>query len=151
MAFIRNKLSTIITFTICALLLVCFHVDFALGEDAGRVIAYYFYTTFRCHSCHNIEKYTKEALETYFSEELESGILEFKILNVEEKENEHYINDYQLFTKSVVLSLVKDGKEVKHKNLEQVWQCLGNKEKFGEYIKQETQSFLEMLNKASAP
>ena len=50
-----------------------------------------------------------------------------------------------LYTKSVVLSLVKDGQEVKFKNLEQVWQLLRNKDKFYQYIKNETQGFLDGL------
>ena len=64
----------------------------------------------------------------------------------EKKENKHFVNDYQLYTKSVVLSLVRDGKEMKFKNLEKVWQLLRNKDKFYKYIKEETQGFLDELS-----
>jgi len=67
------------------------------------------------------------------------------VINIEEKGNEHFAQDYQLYTKSVVLSFVKGGKEVKFKNLEQVWQLLRDKDKFYNYIKSETQSFLDDL------
>jgi len=56
------------------------------------------------------------------------------------------VQDYQLYTKSVVLSLVKDGKEVKFKNLDKVWQLLRNKDKFYKYIKEETTNFLDTLS-----
>jgi hypothetical protein len=110
-----------------------------------EVIAYYFYTNFRCQSCYTIEKYTKETIESNFEDELVSGKLVFKAVNVEEKENEHFINDYQLYTKSVVLSLIKDGKEVRFKNLKEVWELLRNKDRFYKYIKEETQKFLEEI------
>lgn len=115
---------------------------FCSGDE---IIAYYFHGNFRCASCLNIEKYTKAALEESFGNELESGILSYQIINTEEKGNEHFIQDYQLYTKSVVLSLVKDGKEVKFKNLQKVWEYLRNKDKFTEYIKSETQNFLKEL------
>lgn len=111
-----------------------------------KVIAYYFYTNFRCQSCYTIEKYTKEALESIFEDELASRKLVFTPVNVEEKENEHFLGDYQLYTKSVVLSLIKDGKEVRFKNLKQVWELLGNKDEFYKYIKEETQKFLDEIN-----
>jgi len=114
--------------------------------EETKVIAYYFYTNFRCQSCYTIEKYTKEAIEGNFEDELASRKLVFTPVNVEEKENEHFLSDYQLYTKSVVLSLVKDGEEMKFKNLKKVWEFLRNKEEFYKYIKEETQKFLDEIN-----
>ncbi|MCK4905582.1 hypothetical protein KAS42_05040 [bacterium] len=110
-----------------------------------KVIVYYFLTNFRCASCRKIEQYTKESIKEYFGNQMESGKLAFKAVNIEEKENKHFINDYQLFTKSVVVSLVKNGKEVKYKNLDKVWQRLNNKDKFYQYVKEETQKFLDEI------
>ena len=61
--------------------------------------------------------------------------LEFKVVNVEEKGNEHFNRDYQLYTKSLILSLVKDGKEIKWINLEKIWEHVGTKEIFIDYVK----------------
>jgi len=118
-------------------------LSFAQSKD--KVIAYYFHTTSRCPSCYKIEQYTEGAIKEYFEKEIESGNLVYKVINVEGKGNEHFVQEYQLYTKSVVLSFVKDGKEVKFKNLEQVWQLLRDKDKFYKYIKSETQSFLDDL------
>jgi len=109
----------------------------------SRVIAYYFHGTHRCTTCLTIERYSREAIEKYFSEEIREGILEFKALNVEDPENRHYIQDYQLYTKSLVLALYKDDKQLKWKNLSQVWSCVGDKEKFYQYVKDETERFLQ--------
>ncbi|MEW6536370.1 MAG: nitrophenyl compound nitroreductase subunit ArsF family protein [Candidatus Auribacterota bacterium] len=115
------------------------------ADQDNRVDAYYFHTTFRCASCHKIEEYTGETMNGTFADAINSGNLQYKVINVEENGNEHYIKDYQLYTKAVVLSLVKDGKEIKSKNLEKVWQYLGNKGKFTDYVKTETESFLKEL------
>lgn len=109
----------------------------------SKVIAYYFHGTFRCSTCQTIEKYSKEAIEHYFANELKNGTLEFKSLNVEEAENRHYIQDYQLFSRSLVISLVKQDKEVTWKNLTDVWKLVRDKDKFFQYVKDEVEKFLK--------
>jgi len=107
----------------------------AEDKPAAKVIAYYFHGTFRCPACHKLELYSKEAVETNFKDALTSGKLEFKVVNVEDKGNEHYGSDYQLYTKSLILSLVKDGKEIKWKNMDKIWEYAGNKQRFIDYVK----------------
>jgi hypothetical protein len=108
----------------------------------NKVIAYYFHGTFRCATCRRLEEYSKEAIKTNFNDAVSSGKLEFKTVNIEEEGNEHFAKDYQLYTKSLILSLVKNGKEVKSKNLSRIWEYAGNKEKFTAYVKEEISAFL---------
>ncbi|MDD4894018.1 MAG: nitrophenyl compound nitroreductase subunit ArsF family protein [Candidatus Omnitrophica bacterium] len=114
------------------------------GQEAkaGKVIAYYFHSTSRCPTCHKLEEYSKEAIETNFKDALISGKLEFRIVNVESRGNEHFVKDYQLYTKSLVLSLIKEGKEVKSENLAKIWEYVGNKQEFIDYVKKEITVFL---------
>jgi len=109
----------------------------------AKIIAYYFHGTYRCTTCQTIEKYSKEAIEHYFSKELKEGTLVFKPLNVEEPENRHYIQDYQLFSKSLVISLVKQDKEITWKNLTDVWKHVRDKDKFFQYVKEEVEKFIK--------
>jgi hypothetical protein len=109
----------------------------------SKVIAYYFHGTFRCTTCRTIEKYSHDAIQQYFSKELGNGKLEFRPVNVEESENHHFIQDYQLFSKSLVLSLVTDGKEAKWKNLTDIWTLVKDRDKFFQYVKNETEGFLK--------
>ncbi|NQU95815.1 MAG: hypothetical protein HQ549_06305 [Candidatus Omnitrophica bacterium] len=113
--------------------------------DNGKVIAYYFHGSFRCPTCRNLEQYAKEAIENNFKKELAEGSLIFKAVNVEEKENEHFMKDYRLYTKSLVLSLVKDDKEVKYKNLDKIWEYVRDKTKYMNYVKNEVAIFLKDL------
>jgi len=108
-----------------------------------HVIAYYFHGTFRCSTCRKLEQYSKEAIEANFNDAIASGKLEFKTVNVEDKGNEHYAKDYQLYTKSLILSLLKNGKEVKSENLSKIWEYVGNKQRFVDYVKREVADFLQ--------
>ena len=111
-------------------------------KQAHQVIAYYFHTTYRCPTCLKIEEYTKQAIKEGFPAQLKDGSLVWKTLNVEEKGNEHFIKDYQLFSKAVVVVDMKDGRQVQWKNLKDIWQLVGKKDTFTRYIKDEVQSYL---------
>ena len=115
----------------------------SFAASSAKVVAYYFHGTFRCPTCTTMEKYSREAIETNFQNALQSGKLEFKAVNVEERGNEHFVNDYQLYTKSLILSLVKDGKEIKSKNLDKIWEYSRNKQKFIDYVTGEISGFMK--------
>lgn len=121
-------------------------VSFAENDLSGnKIYAYYFHGGFRCSTCYRLEQYSKEAIEANFKDEIAGGRLVFKPVNVEEKGNAHFVNDYQLFTKSLVISLVKDGKEIRFKTLTKIWEYAGNKQKFFDYVKDEVSSYLKEL------
>lgn len=111
------------------------------AED--KVIAYYFHGSFRCSTCHKLEEYSKDAINTSFKDEIENGTLEVKSINVEEKGNEHFVDEYKLYTKSLVLSKVKDSKEIEYKNLDKIWEYVRDKEKFYDYVTSQTRAFLK--------
>ena len=117
----------------------------AFAGNPNHVGVYYFHTSFRCPNCYNMEKWTQELVESDFKDEQASGKLALKIINTETKGNEHFMNDYKLFTKSVVLGLVKDGKEVKFTNLAKVWDFLRSSDKFKAYVKDEISKYLKEL------
>ncbi|MCX5708971.1 MAG: nitrophenyl compound nitroreductase subunit ArsF family protein [Candidatus Omnitrophica bacterium] len=115
----------------------------AEGKPDGKVIAYYFHGTMRCPTCYKLEQYSKEAIETNFKDALASGKLEFKVVNVEDRGNEHYGDEYQLYTKSLILSLVRDGKQIKWKNFDKIWEYVGDKQIFLDYVKSGVVDFLK--------
>ncbi len=108
-----------------------------------KIVVYYFMTTTRCPGCLKIENYTHSCLLEKFSDEMAQGKMEWKMVNIDEKENKHFVEDYQIFTKTVVLSKTIDGKEVKWKRLDKVWEYLNNQKKFYNYIESEIKSFIK--------
>ncbi|MDP2755714.1 MAG: nitrophenyl compound nitroreductase subunit ArsF family protein [Nitrospirota bacterium] len=115
----------------------------AVKSQNSKLIAYYFHGTFRCTTCRTIEQYSHDAIQMYFAKELGNGRLEFRPVNIEEPENKHFIQDYQLVTRSLVLSLMSDGKETKWNNLADVWKLVRDKDKFFQYVKDEVEKFLK--------
>jgi len=111
-------------------------------KENRQLVVYYFMTTYRCPSCHYIEETTRAALYENFSDLLKSGRMVFKMLNIEEPANDHFVKDYSLYTKSVVLSDQKDGKETRWTNLDKVWQLIKNDEGFKNYIVTQVKAYL---------
>ena len=103
----------------------------------------YYYTSYRCSTCKKLETYSRQAIEEGFPAELEEKRIVFRTLNLDEPENSRYVEDYKLVTKSLIVSLNRNGKEIKWKNLPDIWKLVGDQEKFVEYVRRETQSFLE--------
>jgi hypothetical protein len=109
---------------------------------AHQVIVYYFHTTRRCETCRNFEAYTQELLKDYFPFELEKGTIVFRVVNTDLSENRHFIDEYQLITKSVVLADVREGKQVRWKNLARIWELAHDKDAFVKYVRGEIALFL---------
>jgi hypothetical protein len=128
---------------VAAVLFSCISFLSHAEEPAGKVIAYYFHGSFRCPTCHKLEEYSKEAIETNFKDAVASGSVEFREVNLEDKGNEHFAQDYQLYTKSLILSSVKDGKEITWKNLDKIWDLVGDKQQFIGYVTTETSGFIK--------
>lgn len=104
---------------------------------------YYFHTSYRCPSCIRIEKWSHQAVQMYFSEEIKSGKMIWEPISVDKPENKHFINEYQLYTKSVVLVEIKNNQPKNWVNLAKVWQLLRDREAFFNYINREVKHFME--------
>ena len=112
------------------------------AEEFPRYVAWYFYGTKRCRTCINIENFTTEAIEEYFADSIEAGELEMRAVNVEMPRHEHFIEDFELVNKSVVLAEYEDGRVVRWENLDRIWELAGDREAFKDYIRSETADFM---------
>jgi len=101
---------------------------------------FYFHPTARCESCINIEKFTKELIETGYKSNPE---IRFEVLNIEDTKNEHFRKDYNLKFSSIVISKARDGKEEKYKNLDSIWSYSDNKDGFIKYMDGEIREFIK--------
>lgn len=115
----------------------------AAPTPAVTVAVYYFHGNMRCATCKAIEAYTREAVESGFADDLHNGRLALKVINVEEPWNEHYVQDYQLSTRSVVLSRVENGRQTSWRNLTRIWDLAGDKVAFIRYVEDETAAMLK--------
>ena len=108
-----------------------------------KIIVYYFHGNARCPTCYKLENFAKSEVETDFAEAIKNGKLEWKTINVEEKGNEHFTDDYKLYTKSVIVSTAKDSKELSWKNLDKIWQLIQDEKTYRDYIAKEVKACFE--------
>jgi hypothetical protein len=107
------------------------------------VRVYYFRTTTRCVSCKKIESFTGEAIKGAFAQEIQDGKMIWQVVNVQEPGNEHFIQDYKLATKSVVVVDLVNGGQVRWKNLPRIWELLNDQPVFVRYVQDEVRQYLE--------
>ena len=113
------------------------------AQKDHKVVVTYFHGNRRCFSCKKIEALTIAAIKEGFSREIEKGLLEFKLVNVDDRGNKHFIDKYKLYSQSVIVSDVVKGREEKWKNLDQVWQLLYREDVFKAYIQEEVREYLD--------
>ncbi len=111
---------------------------------AHRVVAYYFHNTQRCMTCNKIERLAEEALREQFAPALADGTLVWRTVNMEMPPNEHFVEDYQLVTSSLVLVDFHDGEQRDWTTMEKVWQLVHDDEAaFKQYVAEQAQAYLE--------
>jgi hypothetical protein len=114
------------------------------AKTPHKVVAYYFHNTQRCMTCRKIERLAEEALREQFSAAFEDGALEWRVLNMEDPPNAHFVQDYQLVTSSLVLVDLHDGKQRDWTNMEKVWQYVHDDEaEFKRYVAEQAREYLE--------
>jgi len=117
-------------------------VDLFSADTQGKYIAYYFHTTQRCVTCRKIEALSREAVLNSFAKDLKNGTLVFLTVNVEELQNQHFIQDFQLYTKSLVITKMAGNKTERFRNLPKVWELVYSPADFTQYVKTEISSFM---------
>lgn len=113
----------------------------AQAQETPTLNVYYFHRTIRCPSCEKIEALARKAVEEGFAGELASGATTWRIVNIDVPENKHFEVDYQLQMQSVIVSQSRNGKEVRWKNLEKVWDLLDDDAGFVRYVQDEIRAF----------
>ena len=108
-----------------------------------RVVATYFHGDVRCATCLKLEAYAKEAVESAFPEAIARGEVEFRAVNVDRPENRHFIEDFQLTNKTVVVTEELDGKVERHVKLDDVWRLVGNHDAYLLYVQDAVRAYRE--------
>lgn len=114
----------------------------AEGAAADGFVVFYFHGNVRCATCKKIEAYADEAIHSGLAESLEDGALAWRVVNIDEPENRHFVQDFQLLTRSVVLAEFRGGEVIRWENLDKVWQLVRSKDLFVDYVQSETRTFI---------
>ena len=90
-----------------------------------------------------MEAYAEAGLRDGFPDAFESGELEWRAVNVEEPENEHFVEEYGLTASALVMVLLENDEQKQWKDLGRVWELVGDEWEFKEYVRDEAMAYLE--------
>jgi hypothetical protein len=99
-----------------------------------KVVATYFHGNVRCVTCRKVEAYAQEAVQDAFEQQIAAGTVEFRAVNVEEDANRHFIQDYQLVSKTLVVTEEVDGAVARWAKLDDVWTLVNDRTAFFRYV-----------------
>ncbi len=101
---------------------------------ADRVDVIYFHRTERCESCLWTGNAVGWTVRTYFADELASGRLTYREVDVQKAENAALAQKYRATGPSLFLSFVKDGKE-SIVQASDTYPFIGNTERFSDKLR----------------
>jgi hypothetical protein len=107
-----------------------------------QVIMTYFISGTRCESCQRIEVLSRETAEKDFADALVSGKLVFRVIDTGEPGYQHFTDDYQLTSKTVILSHRVDGRETEWADMAKVWDLLDDAPGFHAYLGEQIRKYL---------
>ena len=80
-------------------------------KQADRIEVLYFHGAQRCVTCKAIEANTKALLDSLYSNEIASGKIVYKIIDISQKENEKVADKYEVTWSSLFVNRWKNGTE----------------------------------------
>lgn len=80
-----------------------------LNED--RLEIYAFHGTRQCETCKHMKAFTKSTLDKYFKEELKSGTIVYKVIDVDDGKNFKIAEKFEATGTALMINKIKNGKE----------------------------------------
>lgn len=103
-------------------------------ESKSRYVVYYFHGERRCRTCRTIEAYAEELVKSRLAKELRAGSLAWKVINYDEPENKHFIEDFGLVSASLVVAEMNGDEPVRFEVLQKAWFLVRDKPGFDRYL-----------------
>ncbi len=140
-------ISAIVLFVVATLSLMTPDIA-SSGDPDGQAGAkqyfavYYLHGARRCHTCLTIEAEAESALKRFYAEQLERGEIKWQVLNMETKENRHFVKEFSLVSSTLVVAEIKDSKTLRFETLPDVWKYSSDSLRFAKYVKETIDKFM---------
>lgn len=109
------------------------------------VAVYYFHGTVRCPTCLTIEHYADSTMKAAFVDELQDGRVIWTSIDIDEEPNKHFVADYDLYSQTLIVVDSTKGQPSRWKNLDKIWDLVGDQGEFSTYVRDEVDSYLKEL------
>jgi hypothetical protein len=105
-----------------------------LSSNVDKVEVIHFHGTHQCYSCIMVGDLAEETVNTYFSEELETGKVWFSHINGELPENRELVEKYGVSSASLWIGVYDNNGFHPEQNVN-VWYKINDKEDYMSYLK----------------
>lgn len=105
------------------------------GANAVEVV--YFHRAQRCVGCLQAEAAIRKTIESYFRDDLASGNLVFKVLNLQDDSNAASVKKYGAHTSSLFISGSVENGRAQIEEVTGIWLLLGNDDAFAGLLRGE--------------
>lgn len=109
-------------------------------KNVDRLEIIYFHGTLRCYSCMLAGEFTNETINTHFKDELDSGVLVFKQVNLDLPENAEIVSKYGASGSSLWFGVHGNDNKFFAEQNTNVWYKINDKEEYITYL-------TELINK----
>lgn len=110
-------------------------------KSAEKIQVFLFHPTQRCITCITIGKYAKETVEQKFPEEVKSGKIKFREINIDLPENKELATKFKATGSSLFINPIIDGKDNIQVDM-QVWRLTSNEQAFISYLSDKINTLL---------
>ncbi|TWU30520.1 nitrophenyl compound nitroreductase subunit ArsF family protein [Bythopirellula polymerisocia] len=124
-------------------------IEKEVEPPAHQVIAIYFHRTQRCPTCKRIGALAEEAIRRGFPKEIKTRVVEYRLVDFQDKKNTKLVKQYGINTPTLVLSNVFDGEVVRATSMPTIWQLVGKPEEFQAYVQDGVTKYLKQTRKAA--
>jgi len=124
--------------------------DLGAGLPEDGVVVTYFVGGKRCPTCLKIEDYAKEALTEGFPGQVAGGTVVWRIVDTDAAANRYFVEHYDLFAKTLIVSRRAAGEEVNWQSLDDIWTRVADKDDFLAYVRGAVTGYLADME-AEAP
>ena len=117
--------------------------DGCLGNlSDNQVVVYYFHRKFRCQSCEVLESTLQNTLQVSYADHFGTGRLAMCVVNLDDPVNHHYLEQFEIFSNSVVIVEKKGGKVLRFKTVESIWDVSEDGDAISHLLQTEVAGFL---------
>ncbi len=108
---------------------------------ADRIEVLDFHSDHRCRTCVAIERLTRQTLDAQFADEMASGKITFRLINVDEAENQALAEQYQASGSALMLRVVREGGDTVVDLTDMAFMNAGQATQFSEKLSREISTY----------
>lgn len=116
------------------------------SDNGNQTLVLLFHYHKRCYQCLNMEKFSRDVLQTDFQREMKNDQVVFKLVDMDLPENRQTAREFGFISPMIVLVDIENGEEKKIRIIGDAWKLFNDEQKFKALLKKELVLFIAENN-----